>query len=236
MGVQVEELERAKQVYDKSCAISATKDPKPVRVSLSGIAIGNDESEEIDPDDVRKAREYIWRQIPKFCRKAQAELLARIKDRRILDAVNSWDWESPNLIISAPLDFAKTSAVALILLRLMSKGREREYRKWRRIRWYGMSQLMNAAKEWPLGSGACPDIRAASNCELLVLDDVGNDTSWQSTAFDFLQSRYERGLSNIITTGLRLQELRAGYGDHLVKRMAKRDGKLGTIVNCWDDK
>jgi hypothetical protein len=232
----VEELERAKRTYDKSCAIAAMKDPKPVNVSLRGIAIGNEDQEQIDPDDVRKAREHLWFQIPKFCRRPQAELVGRIKDKRILDAANSWDWESPNLVISAPLDFAKTSAAALILLKLMSKGREREYRKWRRIRWYGMSQLMNASRTWPLGSGECPDIRAASNCELLVLDDVGNETEWQSTTFDFLQSRYERGLSNIITTGLRLTELRARYGDSIVKRMAKVDGKLGLIVNCWGDK
>lgn len=192
-------------------------------------------AQDIDPALIADARRELWQRIPKFCRRRPEELLSRSKDQRLTNAARAWDWGSPCLVMCAPTDMAKTSVAASIPIRLMARGRESEYRKWKRIRWFGASDLMNFARAWSLGSGACPEVRAASTCDLLILDDLGNETDCQSTMFDILQHRYENDLDVIATTGLRPALLLARYGDAILRRLAQRNGEMGTIVDCWGD-
>lgn len=226
------QLANAKLAYDASVKSSIDRIGRCVdrlRIAPSH----SEETEEIDPVAVAEARRALWLQIPKFCRVKPSELMSRIHDRGIADAVSKWDWGSPCLAILAPTNYAKTSGVASILLRLMQRGREAEYRRWKRIRWFSVSDLTNAARAWPLGSGECPEVRLASRCDLLVLDDLGNETDWQSTIFDVLQYRYERGFDLITTSGMSTAQLLARYGDAILRRLVQRNGKMGTIVDCW---
>jgi hypothetical protein len=214
-------LARGRRAYDQSCAGG----PKLV----GSITPTPEPDDRVDVDQVRRARETLWLRIPPVHRARQSELARR--SGAFLSAALAWDWGSPCLLMSAPTDAGKSSAAALVLLRLMAKGREADWRLWRGIRWFGANELMGAAREWPLGNGACPEVRAASTCGLLVLDDLGNEQEWQTTMFDLLQARYERQLPNIVTTGMRPSELLARYGDAILRRLAQRDGKLGTIVD-----
>lgn len=193
------------------------------------------EEPEFDIDDVRRAREDLWRRIPKAYRVKPSEAVTWFKpaSERILDAAIAWDWSSPCLLICSPTDFGKSLAVAMIAIRLMRRGREGDWRRWRGVRWVGVPELMTAARSWPLGSGECPEVRIAATCELAILDDLGNETDHASTLFDVTQSRYQRGLKTITTSGLSPRELVARYGECILRRLVQRDGKLGTIIDLF---
>lgn len=226
-------LEDAQRRYDAS----GVPLPPPIGSVVSHLRLvrgpEDEPREETDPIAIADARRALWRRIPEFCRRHPDDLLLRARDPRIVAAAESWDWGSPCLVMCGPTQAAKTSAAAAILVRLMARGRESEYRRWSRIRWFGASQLTNLARSWPLGSGECPELRQAATCDLLVLDDLGNETDWQSTLFDVLQTRYERQLPLIATTGLPPDRLLERYGDAILRRLAQRHGEMGTIVNCW---
>jgi hypothetical protein len=200
---------------------------------LPRIGKRDTEEPEFDVDDVRRAREDLWRRIPKAYRVKPSESATWFKpaSKPILDAAMAWDWSSPCLLICAPTDYGKSVAAAIVAIRLMRRGREADWKRWRGIRWVGIPELMTAARSWPLGSGECPEVRVASTCELAILDDLGNETDHASTLFDVTQSRYQRGLKTITTTGLAPRALVARYGECILRRLIQRDGKLGTIID-----
>lgn len=201
--------------------------------SLPRIGTRVAEEPSFDVDDVRRAREDLWRRIPKAYRVKPSESARWFKpvSERILAAAMAWDWSSPCLLICAPTDFGKSVAAAMVALRLMGRGREADWRRWRGVRWVGIPELMTTARAWPLGGGECPDVRSASTCELAILDDLGNETDHASTLFNVTQSRYQRGLKTITTTGLSPRELVSRYGECILRRLVQRDGKLGTIID-----
>jgi hypothetical protein len=229
----VKEFERKRAQYEAS----GVSTPERASAAIGRLRLVREtdtvQIKQIDHDAVAEARRELWRKIPKFCRKTPAELISRAKDKRLVSAAQAWDWGDPCLVMCAPTDYAKTSLAALILIRLMSRGREAEYRQWKRIRWYDASTLMGAARAWSLGSGTCPEIRQASTCDLLILDDIGNESTWQSTMFDVLQSRYERELPVIATTGFSTGQLLTHCGDAILRRLVQRNGKMGEIIDCW---
>lgn len=227
---EAEKLANARRTYDRSGVSSP--------VSLGNVVSLDvfqryDDAMPTDKDQISAARRLLWSRLPKVHRVAKAELERRVSNASLLAHSRAWTWGSPCLVSCGPTAVGKSSAAALVVLRLMSRGLESDWRRWKGIRWFGASQLVNAAREWALGDSECPDIRAASNCELLILDDLGNEQDWQSTMFDLLHARYERGLSNIVTTGLRRDGLMKRYGEAILRRMLERDGKMGTIVDCW---
>lgn len=188
-----------------------------------------------DPSEVRDARLTLWRKIPEAYRVKWEDVPKCFKPeaRPILDAAMSWDWESPSLLICAPTDYAKSLAVGVILRRLMGKNRENEWRRWKGIHWFGVPELMTSARSWPLGSGDCPDVRLASRCELAILDDLGNETPHGSVFFEVTQSRFQRELTTITTSGLPVRELIQRNGECILRRLVQRDGKLGTIIDLF---
>lgn len=224
-------LEQAKRAYEAS----GTPFPPTIgRLVRLPLAVASES--EIDVDLVRRAREDVWRRLPKVHRANQADLAARVRDARLLGPARAWTWGSPCLLMSGPTESGKSSAAALVVLRAIAKGREADAPLWRGIRWYGANELMRHAREWSLGAGECPEVRQASTCGLLILDDLGNEQEWQTTTFDLLQARYERGLPNIVTTGLRPAQLIERYGDAVLRRIIQRNGKMGTLVDCWGGK
>jgi hypothetical protein len=207
--------------------------PSRLGSSLPKLHVVSDSSPvTYDPDDVRQCREELWRRIPFVHRRPPAILVERIRDARLLTQINGWGFGSPCLLMCGPTGIGKSTAAALAVIRLMAKGREADCRKWCKVRWYGANELMKSAREWPLGKGECPDLRVASSCDLLVLDDLGNEVEWQSTIFDLLQRRYELGATNIVTSGLNAQQLVARYGEAILRRLVQRNGKMGLVVDC----
>ena len=225
----------AKAAYDASGDRSVQLVGNQIR-KLRLVQSEDENEEPPDASEVADARRSLWLQIPEFCRKSPEVLFARAKDRRLVDAALAWDWGSPCLAMCGPTYCAKTSVAAAIVIRLMARGRDGEFRKWKKIKWFCTSTITNAARAWPIGHGECPEVRAASRCDLLVLDDLGNEADWQSTIFDILQHRYQCELPLITTSGLGVEQLIAKYGDAIIRRLVQRDGKMGTVVDCWPSK
>lgn len=184
---------------------------------------------------IRQARRNLLDKIPSTYRAKMPELIGRIRDARLLAQAQAWTWGSPCLLMCGPTAVGKSSAAALVALRLMAKGRESEWENWRSVQWYGANRLTSSVREWSLGNGCCPDLQSASSCKLLILDDLGNEQDWQTTIFGLVQARYERGLVNIVTSGLQLELLLKRYGEAIFRRLLERNGNMGTIVDCWEE-
>jgi hypothetical protein len=227
-------LENARLRYESSCLASDAVAPRKIGTVLPSMRLVDDSPAGPDPDEVRQARLELWQRLPVLHRTTQAKILPRIQDPRLAQAALSWDWGSPCLLMCAPTEKGKTAAAELIALRLMAKGREREHKLWRGIHWVDAPELMSAARAWPLGSGECPEVRRAKQCRLMILDDLGNESDWQTTLFELVQWRYNRQLANIITSGLSLPSIIARHGDAIARRLVDRDGELGTVIDCCE--
>jgi DNA replication protein DnaC len=82
----------------------------------------------------------------------------------------------------------------------------------------------------PLGEGEPRLLVEATEAELLLLDDLGQDEKRDGTIFDVLDARYDAGLPSVVTSGFTLEQLSERYGQALVRRIVETNGD-GRIVN-----
>jgi DNA replication protein DnaC len=180
-----------------------------------------------------------------------AELRGRAP-AKLLQIVDGWTWEGPNLLVLGPTRVGKTSGVAVLVRALLGQAAQSNpafspaiRRLWGGcanpfdradlIRWQSCRDLTTSVKEYPLGQGAPETIRSCQYARLLVLDDVGVADD-KPTLERILNARYERRWPTITTSGLTSRELVAAFGEALVRRMTDRAGANGLIVNLFPPK
>lgn len=172
--------------------------------------------------------------LPAFVRRAPgSELLARVRDPRLREAVATWDWEQGNLILMGPSDIGKTTAAAVLFRRLLGRGvaSAAEWPRSSSMQWFGAVELAGARREHPHGRGEAPDMVDASHASLLFLDDAGWDRDPQPVS-EVLDARYKLGKPTIITTGRSRSGLAGHYGGPVVRRMLDAGGRASTVVDC----
>jgi DNA replication protein DnaC len=98
--------------------------------------------------------------------------------------------------------------------------------------WFYARALAQAARQWPLGEGAAPEVDRASKAGLLVLDDLGLERD-AAELVDVLHSRYEHGYVTWTTSGLTMGELKERYGEALVRRLIEGREQSGRVVSTF---
>jgi hypothetical protein len=101
------------------------------------------------------------------------------------------------------------------------------------VLWVTAYNLTESARQHPLGEGEAPTVANARAMRILVLDDLGNERPGAEVLLSVLDSRYTSGLATIVTTGMRLPELSARYGDALLRRLTETGGKAATCVDLY---
>jgi DNA replication protein DnaC len=71
-------------------------------------------------------------------------------------------------------------------------------------------------------------VRAAIASDLLLLDEIGFEPPGEELPF-VVDARYRQKRPTVVTTGLRVVEFRARYGDALWRRLAEG----GAVVEAW---
>lgn len=61
-----------------------------------------------------------------------------------------------------------------------------------------------------------------------MLDELGQEPRCE-VIWETIDARYLSGLPTVVTTGLRIDELRQRYGAPLVRRLVER----GTVIEGW---
>lgn len=86
--------------------------------------------------------------------------------------------------------------------------------------WTTAKKLSLARGQHKLGGGEAPLVEQASECGLLVLDDLGQEADW-SAVYDVIDARYTTGKPTIVTTFLTWPAIKARYGDGMGRRLTE---------------
>lgn len=195
---------------------------------------------EYEPDIERELRtpaaQEIRDRLPAFLRHVKRfDLENRVRDARLLESVRAWRVGDPGMLLHGPTGIGKSSAAAILFLRLVGNGWRNGGDAWyfaRGLRWYSAAALSQARREHPLGQGDAPEITRAESARLLVIDDAGWDRDTAAVS-DVLAARYEKSLPTVVTTGLTAVELSKHYGAAVVRRFVEAGGGAATIVDCF---
>lgn len=91
--------------------------------------------------------------------------------------------------------------------------------------------LAGARARHPLGQGESPEVLAAMNASMLLLDDVGSETDdRRNVVADIIFHRHNEELPTWITTGFTAEQLVGRYGSQVLRRILEhgKGVKLGS--------
>lgn len=145
----------------------------------------------------------------------------------------AWKRIMGSAILSGPTGVGKTVCMVALGRRLIGKLDSNpplaiEVQSWiRRVRFIAAEHLVRAYRQHPLGKGSPPGASRAETASLLLLDNLGNESQDRDAViFELIDQRYMAGRPTIMTTHLDEREMRARYGDALVRRIVDH----GTFV------
>jgi hypothetical protein len=157
----------------------------------------------------------------------EAEIESRIADATLKKFAGEPDAIKRSALLLGPSKIGKSTTAALALRRaLTAHGQKLD------VRWYYARALAQAARQYPLGEGVCPEVERASKADLLILDDLGLERD-AAELVDVVHSRYETGLVTWTTSGLTMGELRERYGEALVRRLIEGREQPGRVVSMF---
>jgi DNA replication protein DnaC len=129
-----------------------------------------------------------------------------------------------NVIFTGPTKSGKTSLACALLRRSLDE------RPSLRAAFVDAITLGKAAMQHALGRGEAPEIDRLANVPLLLLDDVGQETSRDPNPIvDVLFERHQHDRPTWVTTYLSHEEMVAKYNGGLARRLTER-GKV-TVVS-----
>lgn len=142
---------------------------------------------------------------------------------KVRAAVREWKPGRDGLALFGPTGTGKTSAIVARLYEfsdLVTDG----LRAGRRLRaprlcWTRDIDLMNARRRHKLGQGEAPEIDAALDAEILVLDDIGRADA--DLMFEVADGRYTTKKPTVITSGLTTQQVFNRFGDATFRRLTE---------------
>ncbi len=153
-----------------------------------------------------------------------AELAERIKPTSALERLRSA--LSGSLGLLGPAGVGKTSGAVMNahLRTLRQDGRQQEdvyflrFRLWH-ARFVTSMCLARARSQHKLGAGEAGEVEEAVGARLLVLDELGAEQGRDSATAEVIHRRHEADLPTIWTSPFTREELKAKYGDGIVRRL-----------------
>ncbi|MCA9598015.1 MAG: ATP-binding protein [Myxococcales bacterium] len=142
-----------------------------------------------------------------------------------------WNPSLGSLLLSGPTGIGKTATVRRALRRLVREA-EHDRVPVLATRWATASRIALARRQSPLGAGEPEELTRAVEVPLLVIDELGFEPLDEGL-FDVLDERYQRALPVIVTSGLRVTELRDRYGAAALRRLVE---PRGVVVEDWPRK
>jgi DNA replication protein DnaC len=129
-------------------------------------------------------------------------------------------------LLLGPSGVGKSTTMALALKRAC-----RQPRLFSAV-WFYARALAQAQRQYPLGRGDCPEVERATECGLLILDDLGLERD-PAELVDVVHARYEQGRPTWTSSGLSMPELRERYGEAFVRRLVEGREQPGRVVSVF---
>ena len=178
------------------------------------------------------------------------ELIAKCSAPKLRELAMNWNpFAHGGRLVCGPTGRGKTLAAVAVVRRFFSEPYVRE-RLWTEAmvrtepgwykrpgwRWVRAFDLVNARLQTGLGKGEADLVRDAVRADFLVLDDLG----WESqrannedVVVEVIAKRYDAGKPTYVSTGQKLDDLIARYGDAFVRRVQDAGGRSGKVINLW---
>lgn len=172
------------------------------------------------PAGERAKREQATRQIPtvpeRLLDSGATAALARCSEpvRRLAAEYDPHTMGARLLL--GPTRVGKSLCLAQSALRLTLAGRAG-------IRWVSASRLIQEARGHRYGAGLCGEVRDAIAADWLVVDEIGWEQGDHSALLDVLSARYDLGRVTSATSGMRVEDFRARYGEAVERRIVESD-------------
>lgn len=183
-------------------------------------------------DRVRARVDALMRSLPPWpwARVGDSRWAERVRVERYRAFAAKYEPRLGNVVLTGPSGAGKTAAMCAAAARLASAAVDAADDRATicGALWTDAHALVRAAREHRLGAGPCAEVLAAARTSVLWLDELGQESRTE-VLFELLDARYQHGLPTVVTTGLRVDELRSRYGEALTRRLVER----GTVVEGW---
>ncbi len=137
------------------------------------------------------------------------------------------DLTTRTALVLGPTGVGKSASMALALKRAV--WRPKPYCS---ATWFYARALAHAQRQYPLGKGDCPEVETATDCALLILDDLGLERD-PAELVDVVHARYEKKRPTWTSSGLTMPELRERYGDAFSRRLVEGRDQPGRVVSVF---
>lgn len=177
---------------------------------------GTEEKEE----ETREWEAKFWKIVPALFRDTDARKL----NKEIVDSVISWKYSSRGLGLRGASGTGKTRCAILLLKRQHDKGKKVGYLKATNLTRCALDMFSD---DKAIKAKAQTTISDATDCEILLLDDVGKgrlSPSAEEQLYSILDTRTENLRPTIWTTNANAQQLHdmmsEDRGDAIIRRLA----------------
>lgn len=152
----------------------------------------------------------------------------------VIAALRAWRGGDAGLLITGPSGCGKTTACVAKMRLILDTARDKDVPREKfkfaaRMRFVVAADLAIARRQWPLGGGEAPAVEEAMRASLLVLDEIGYESTADTAVPETIDARYRRGLPTVVTTGLRFNEVEKRYGEATTRKFLGR----GKVVDAW---
>ncbi|MBK8997671.1 MAG: ATP-binding protein [Myxococcales bacterium] len=151
-----------------------------------------------------------------------------VSSPRLRAIAERWSLERGSLLVVGPTGTGKSASVARALRRLARAATSGDAPSLD-VRWMSAATLALARRRHALGAGEAEEIATAIAAPVLVVDELGPEPL-DSALHDVVDARYTAERITVTTSGMRLAELAAKYGDATVRRFT---APHGATIEVW---
>jgi adenylate kinase family enzyme len=143
-----------------------------------------------------------------------------------------------SLLFLGPTGVGKTTACGYLINRLvnetLTRNDDRTVVPHIDFDWVRATDLAGARRHHALGKGEAPLVERCADAGLLILDDLGWETTGDTAIAEVLNRRYECGeCFTLVTSGYPRDALLERYGEAVLRRLLEVGGKRGRVVDLF---
>lgn len=215
-------------------------------------AVARLEQIELERAQKRRAEQIatMFRGGPGAMARLEREALMKLVPPKVRKIADEYEREEGGMLVIGDTGVGKTVFVVAVFTRLLDeytaeaadRARERGDPHFHGIvpahflGWVRAVDLASARAQHALGAGEPPLVTHAKETLLLAIDDLGWESTRDSTVAEVIAERYDRGRPTIVTAGQTFAALAERYSEAVLRRVLESGGITGRVVDLFPKK